>query len=63
MKCWMLDYYAASTFNKCLHQILPAMEGLTIQIHIDKPVALRKPALFPCTGRIALSRIYFEMKH
>jgi len=50
MKSWLLETYASSTFNKCPHQILPAMKGPPIQIHVDssaKPVALRKPAPVP----------------
>ena len=46
MKCWLLDTYASSTFNKCPHQPLPVMEGPPLQIHIDKnaqPIALKKP--------------------
>ena len=50
MRSWLLDRYAASTFNKCPHQQLPAMEGPPIQIHVDpnaKPVCLTKPAPIP----------------
>ena len=50
MKAWLLDRYASSTFNKCPHQPLPAMEGPPLQFHIDpnaKPVVMRKPAPVP----------------
>ena len=50
MKKWLLNFYASSTFNKCPHQVLPAMEGPPIQIHVDpmaKPVALRTAAPVP----------------
>merc|ERR1712077_52561 len=42
MKAWLLDRYAASTFNKCGHQHLPMMSCEPLRIHIDpeaKPVA------------------------
>ena len=47
MRDWIINRYAPSTFNKCLHQILPSMEGPPIQIHIKpnaKAVFLSKPA-------------------
>ena len=47
MKKWIIESYAASTFNKCPHQTLPTMEGPPIQVHIRtgaKPVSARKPA-------------------
>ena len=47
MKQWLLETYAASTFNKCPHQVLPTMEGPPIQVHLRpdaKPVAVRTPA-------------------
>ena len=50
MKEWLLQRYASSTFNKCPHQHLPAMEGPPIQIHISpkaQPIALRTPAPVP----------------
>ena len=50
MKEWLLERYASSTFNKCPHQILSAMEGPPIQFHIapdTKPIAFRKPAPVP----------------
>ena len=50
MKIWLLERYSASTFNKCPHRPLPAMEGPPIKFHIDPeatPVARRKPAPVP----------------
>ena len=50
MKTWLLTQYASSTFNKCPHQKLPAMEGPPIQIHVDPnatPISLTKPAPVP----------------
>ena len=50
MKSWLLNRYAASTFNKCPHQQLPEMKGPPIQIHINpdaKPVCRTKPAPVP----------------
>lgn len=50
MKTWLLERYSASTFNKCPHRPLPAMEGPPIKFHIDPkatPVAMRKPAPVP----------------
>jgi len=47
MKNWVLNRYAASSFNKCPHQELPMMKGPPIQIHVDPhatPVKLTKPA-------------------
>ena len=50
MKNWLLARYAPSSFNKCPHQVLPAMEGPPLQIHVDqnaKPIAFRTPAPVP----------------
>ena len=50
MKQWLLDRFAASTFNKCPHQPLPMMSGPPISIHIDpsaKPTAVHTPAPIP----------------
>ena len=35
MRQWLLDRYAASTFNTCPQQALPCMEGPLIEIHVD----------------------------
>lgn len=46
MKEWLLERYSASTFNKCPHRPLPAMEGPPMKFHIDPsatPVSRRKP--------------------
>ena len=47
MKDWLLERYSSSTFNKCPHQKLPAMEGPPIKIHVSpnaKPVCFKTPA-------------------
>ncbi len=54
MKTWLLDRYAASTFNKCPHQRLPLMKGDPIKIHIDPaatPVAVYTAATVPIHWR------------
>ena len=50
MKKWLLDRYAASTFNTCPHRALPCMEGPPIEIHVDPaatPRACHTPANVP----------------
>ena len=50
MKDWLLQRYANSTFNKCQHHQLPAMEGPPLKFHIDPqaiPIKLHKPAPVP----------------
>ena len=50
LKQWLLDYYAASSFNTCEHQPLPLMkcEPLELDVNPDaKPVAVHKPGLVP----------------
>ena len=50
LKEWLLQQYAATTFNTCEHQPLPMMTGEPLQLHIDpevKPVAIHKPAMVP----------------
>ncbi len=50
MKKWLLDRYAASTFNTCPHRALPSMEGPPIEIHIDPyapPKVCHTPAPVP----------------
>ena len=45
MREWLLERYSASTFNKCPHRPLPAMEGPPMKFHIDPnatPVSRRK---------------------
>ena len=54
MKRWLLDRYAASTFNKCTHQPLPFMSGPPISIHVDpdaRPTAVHSPAPVPIHWR------------
>lgn len=54
MKQWLINRYAASTFNKCLHQSLPMMSGPPIKINIDKdapPTAVHTPATIPIHWR------------
>ena len=50
MKAWLLDRYAASTFNTCPHRALPCMEGPPVEIHVDPaatPRACHTPANIP----------------
>ena len=50
LKQWLLEYYAATTFNVCEHQPLPMMacEPLKLFLNPDaKPVAVHKPAVVP----------------
>ena len=45
MKAWLLERYAASTFNTCPHQQLPVMTGAPMAIRVDPdapPVATRR---------------------
>ena len=35
MKQWLLDRYAASTFNTCPHRPLPCMSGPPVEIHLE----------------------------
>ena len=36
MKNWLLQYYAASVFNKCTHQRMPYMDGPPLSVHLDE---------------------------
>ena len=50
LKQWILDYYAATTFNVCEHQPLPLMNCEPLQLHVDPnghPLAVHKPAMVP----------------
>ena len=50
LKQWLLDHYAASTFNTCEHQPLPLMKCEPLELHVDpeaKPIAVHKPGLVP----------------
>lgn len=50
MRQWILDFFQSSTFNTCPHQMLPAMKGPEVSIHIDdkaKPKACHTPAPIP----------------
>ena len=50
MKTWLLDRYAASTFNTCPHRALHCMAGPPIEIHVEpsaKPIAFHTPASIP----------------
>lgn len=48
---WIIDYYAASSFNTCPHQELPKMSGLPPLRLLTKdnvpPVAVHKPSTIP----------------
>ena len=50
MKEWLIQRFAASTFNKCPHQQLKGMTGPDIKIHLDPkaiPVVVESPATVP----------------
>ena len=50
MRRWLVERYAASTFNQCPHQALPAMPGPPMEIMVDpdaKPVVTRRPVHVP----------------
>ena len=50
MKAWLLDRYAASTFNTCPHQPLPAMTGPPMRLRVDpqaEPVVTKRPPNVP----------------
>ena len=58
MREWLLDRYAASTFNICPHQPLPAMTGppMTIRVSPDAtPVASTRPVRVPIHWREAVN--------
>ena len=48
---WILEYYAASSFNICPHQPLPLMTGQPpLRIHVregTEPVAVHRPSTIP----------------
>ena len=47
---WLMDYYAASTFNTCEHQTLPLMSGPPLKLIVDKdakPHAVHTPIPVP----------------
>ena len=46
MKAWLVEEFAASTFNKCPHQPLPTMTGPDMEIRLD-PSVTRRPANVP----------------
>merc|ERR1711942_489898 len=48
MKAWLLKTYAASAFNRCPHQPLPAMKGPPLEIHL-KPDAIPRRISTPAT--------------
>lgn len=50
LKRYLIDRYAASTFNTCEHQPLPMMSGPPMRLLIDEnatPVAVRSPSDVP----------------
>ena len=54
MRQWLLDTFAASTFNKCPHQSLPFIKAEPITLHVDKeakPVAHHTPCILPIHWR------------
>ena len=47
---YLLNFYAASTFNTCEHQPLPLMHGPPLELHVDlkaRPFAVHTPASVP----------------
>ena len=46
MKVWLSDRFAASTFNKCTHQLLKGVTGPPLELHVD-PDAQSQPAHTP----------------
>ena len=54
MRQWILSRYAASTFNTCPHQPLPAMTGPPMSIRVKpdaEPVATSRPVRVPAHWR------------
>ena len=50
LKQWLLNYYAASTFNTCPHSQLPLMTGPPLALMVDPeatPVAIHSPIPVP----------------
>ena len=50
LKQWLLNYYAASTFNTCPHNQLPLMTGPPLALMVDPeatPVAIHSPIPVP----------------
>ena len=50
MRQWLLDRYAASTFNTCPHRPLPCMSGPPVEIHLEEtgtPRVCHTPAPIP----------------
>ena len=50
LRQWLLDYYAASTFNTCEHQSLPLMHGPLMRLMVNPdatPVAHHTPIPVP----------------
>ena len=50
MKSWLVERYAASTFNKCTHQSLPFIQAEPMKLHVDKtaqPIAQHTPSIVP----------------
>ena len=50
MKEWLVDRYAASTFNKCTHHPLPFTKTEPMKLHTDEnaiPVAHHTPTIVP----------------
>ena len=50
MKAWLGDYYKASTWNKCPHQLLKGVTGPDLKLHLDpnaEPKAVHVPSKVP----------------
>ena len=62
LKQWLLDRYAATTFNTCEHQALPMMNCEPLELHVDpkaKPTAIHKPAAVPIHWQ---ERVYQDLE-
>ena len=58
MREWILSRYAASTFNTCPHQPLPAMTGPPMSIRVKpgaEPVATSRPVRVPAHWRVKVA--------
>ena len=50
MKAWLGEYYKASTWNKCPHQVLKGVTGPDLKLHLDpnaEPKAVHIPSKVP----------------
>ena len=62
MEQWLLEYFAASTFNTCPHCPLPQMDGPPVEIHLKEnaiPTAVHAPAPIPLHYQ---DQVYADLK-